>query len=185
MLAGFVSESNAGAFAPAFCIYKGATGMADTTNVTVVVERIMSAAGAVYNQMLAAYAAEQVSAALQPGGAIYEKLMSGAIAGALAWYGMYTPLVYQRGMTMSDPGNIVISGNAKATGSVISGTAHVANVSPHAGFSYGFDFYRRGELFHRPGGDLMQSVPKSVQFDVDVPQDVANTMFLSALKAVL
>ena len=158
--------------------------MADS-GLVAAVQQILDAASAVYDQMLSAYAADYLAAALQPGGEIYEQLMSGAIAGALAWYGMYTPLVYQRGMTMSDPGNISISGSVQASGSSISGSAHVANMSPHAGYSYGFWMYRRGKPFFRPGGDLMQAVPSSVSINISIPQSVANTMFASAVKAVL
>lgn len=158
--------------------------MADD-NTVAMVEQIISNATAVYDQMVAAYAAAKISAALEPGGEIYEKLMSGAISGALAWYGMYTPLVYRRGMTMSNPGNIAISGGATSSGNTISGWFSVANVSPHAVYSFGFPMRRYGKPFFRPGGDLMQDVPGSVNLDIDIPQTDVDTMFGAALEAVL
>ena len=158
--------------------------MADS-EVTAAVQKILDAAYAVYSQMADSYAADAVAKALAPGGEIYEQLLGGAISGAMTWYGMYNPVMYQRGMTMTNPANIAISGSAQASGGTITGTFSVANVSPHAGYSEGFWMIRRGRPFFRPAGDLMQDVPGSVNINVEIPQADVDTMFAQALKAVL
>ena len=148
-------------------------------------QRALEAADEVYMEMIAKYAAEELQDALAAGGELYEQIMAGAIAGAEAWYAMYSPTVYQRGYTMSNPGNIQISSSISVSGTSLSASCTTTNISPHANYAEGFWMYKRGKPFWRPGGDLMQSVPSSLSFTVDVPQDVADSCFDQALQSVL
>ena len=147
--------------------------------------RLFEAATELYDVMIAGYVAEQASEALGEGGALYVELQAAAVAGAMAWYGMYEPEVYQRGYTMADPGNIVVESSISVSGTTVTGSYTVINKSPHVGYSEGFYCYKRGQLFWRPGGDIMQAVPSTLSYHIDIPQDVADNYFANALSAVM
>ena len=149
------------------------------------VSQVFAAAVNIYNELIAQVVADQLLVALGEGGDIYEQLMSAAIASAEIWYGMYSPTVYKRGYTMSQRGNISISADISVSGTGVSVRCTTANVSPHAGFSFGFWMYKRGKAFWRPGGDLMALVPSSVNYSVNISQAEADQCFAAALGAVI
>lgn len=138
-----------------------------------------------YDILVAQYVAEKLAKALMNGGELYERIMAGAIAGAQDWYDMYSPEVYKRGYTMTKRANINISANISVSGTDISASGSVTNTSPHAVYAEGFWFYKRGKRYWRPGGDLMASVPKDLDFEVEIPSDVADELFDKALSAAL
>ena len=71
-------------------------------------EAVFAAASDMYQTLIAQYIADQLDEALSSGGSLYEVIMAGAIAGAMAWYGMYSPEVYQREYSMASESNIQI-----------------------------------------------------------------------------
>lgn len=148
-------------------------------------EAVFAAASDMYQTLIAQYIADQLDEALSSGGSLYEVIMAGAIAGAMAWYGMYSPEVYQREYSMASESNIQISHSVQVSGPSVTGSYSVQNTSPHAGYSEGFWFYKRGRPFFRPGGDLMANVPTQLTFAVDVPQNIADSCFEQALSAVM
>ena len=58
-------------------------------------------------------------------------------------------------------------------------------MSPNAKYAEGFWFYKRGQLYYRPGADLMQYIPENLDYDVAITQDVADDLVGAALAAVL
>lgn len=149
------------------------------------ITELFDAAKELYKVMIAQYVAEQLDIALSPGGDLYEQLMIGAVSGAAAWYGMYSPEVYQRAYSMTNPANIKIDHSITVNGASVTGQYSVSNQSPKAGYAEGFWFYKRGKRFWRPGGDLMQDVPDTLDYTVTIPQDIADSYFGSALAAVM
>lgn len=143
---------------------------------------IFEAARAVYMEMVEQYLQQTTVESLSKGGDLYMELQGLAIAGAAAWYGMYSPEVYQRSYSMTDPANILIESYVGADGSI---GYSVTNVSPNAKYAEGFWFYKRGQPFFRPGGDLMKFIPEELEHEVVLTQEVANDLFGAALAAVL
>lgn len=149
---------------------------------------VLSTARQLFLQAIQEYLTQWLDEAFAPGGKFYERVMAGAIASAVAWYGLFTPLKYQRGYTLSARGNILINYSSAAAGEggyEALATWSVQNISPHAQFSGGWDFMRGGKLVHRPGGDLMASVPDDLTENVEIPTDLASELFDSALSAAL
>lgn len=140
------------------------------------------AAEPVFLEMIGPIAAELFARELEPGGQAYEQVMQGAIAGAKMWYGMYRPVKYQRGYTLSDRGNIAIThSDVTVAGTSLSATMDVENNSPHIGYTAGFEM-RNGKF--RPGGDVLSMVPSSVKVKIDVPAGVVTQCAIQAMQAV-
>lgn len=157
----------------------------DDAQLEAILVQIFEAANVVYEQMVGEYVAAQIEKEMSPGGEAYERIMNGAISGAIAWYGMYSPRVYQREYSMSSRGNIKIQCNVSANDGKVQGTFSVENVSPHAVYSYGFYFHSSEGLQYRPGGDLMANVPSEVTISVVIPQDVVDSMYRQAMSIVM
>ncbi len=156
--------------------------MADA-GIVAIAEQLLAKVEPIFNQMVMQWASAKFAEMLAPGGEVYMAIQGAAIAGAEAWYGMYSPKKYVRGMTLSmASNNPVSSGDVSASGGTLHATCHVQNTSPHAGYSYGFRM--RGGAF-RPGGDLMAMVPSTMSVTIDVPDSVVQDFAARAIQAVL
>lgn len=154
-----------------FCI-KGVWGkMAD--DMTMAVEAIKQAA----MDLIMPYAADLFDAELSEGGILYAQVYQGALLGAEAWYGMYTPTVYHRGMTLTN-GMVVDHDGVQIEGHTLTSTLVVSNTSPHIGWTSGFAMWN-GKF--RPGGDIYKFVPPNVSCSIDVPKSICDQCLQTAL----
>ena len=120
--------------------------------------------------------------ALSPGGELYETYMRRAILGGKMWYGMYKPKVYKRGYTLTDRGNIAINvGDIKIVGTRLEASVSIDNLSPHLGFTKGFDM-PNGE--HRPGGDVFAMIPSELSMKWEAPKEVLEQILSQAAQLV-
>lgn len=116
--------------------------------------RIFEMAESIYRELKIPVIEREVNAICAPGGKLYSRIVNASVGVAMAWYGMYKPKVYERGWTLTDPANHVVTiKDVKSDGGTSwSASGNVANTSPHAGFADGFLMPNRE---FRPGGPVV------------------------------
>jgi len=124
------------------------------------------------------YAAELFEAELSEGGTAYAMAEQSARMGVDAWYGMYSPKVYQRGMTLSSGITIDHSG-VSIDGHSLSASMVVGNTSPHIGWTGGFPM-RNGKF--RPGGDIYKFLHPA-HVSIAVPESICEQCLEQAMRA--
>lgn len=141
-------------------------------------ERLQSVAEGYVRQMVIPYIKEEIAKLCSPSGEIGQQVISDSVAIAADWYGMYKPTVYRRGWTLTNEKNIKVgAGEVETDGYTASATIHVANVSPHAGYSAGFAM-RNGKF--RPAGDVVAR-GRRYSAHIDVPADVLSSIWMAAI----
>lgn len=130
--------------------------------------------------LLMPYAADLFAAEISEGSAAYTMVEQGARLGVDAWYGMYSPKVYQRGMTLSSGITLDYDG-IRIEGHSLASSITVGNTSPHIGWTSGF--YMRGGKF-RPGGDIYKFLPRSgIEVPIKVPESICEKCLEQAMRA--
>lgn len=129
-------------------------------------------------QMMIPYIKGEITKQCSRTGIIGQQVIGDSVAAALEWYGMYTPKVYRRGMTLSNPDNISVgAGNIETDGHTGSAELLATNMSPHAGYSFGFPM--RNGLF-RPAGDVI-AIGRHYSGHIDIPDDVLGPIWEQAM----
>lgn len=150
----------------------------DQSALTAYLERVFANAEVIMRQLAIPYIIAEVQKLFMKGGEIYQQILGDSLAQAGAWYGMYTPVVYRRGYTFLDEGNIAISaGDISSDGDTWSAAWHVSNQSPHAGFSEGFIMPNRQ---WRPGGFIV-STKGYYEATVEAPPDIVASLWGTAV----
>ena len=150
----------------------------DQSALTAYLDRVFVNAEAIMKQLAIPYIISEAQKLFTKGGEIYQQILGDSLAQAGAWYGMYRPVVYQRGYTFLEEGNIAISaGDITSDGETWSAAWHVSNQSPHAGFSEGFIMPNRQ---WRPGGFIV-STRGSYEATVEVPPDIVASLWKTAV----